>query len=112
MDRFLELANDKIPNLKEEWESLVATINNNAEDMLKTVRDKLAKAIKEAREEEKQQKIDQLDDRIKKLREEIKALEDEDEDKQKKLLKLQSEYDKWANDDSVNKDAPYVEKSA
>ena len=45
--------------------------------MLKNVRDKLAKAIKEAREEEKQQKLNQLDDRIKALEEEIKALEEE-----------------------------------
>ena len=112
MKRFLELANDEIPKVTEDFENLTNTINNKATDMLENIRDKLADALRKKREEEQEQKISALDDRIKKLREEIKALEGEDEDKQKKLLKLQAEYDKWANDDSVNKDAPYVEKSA
>lgn len=101
MERYLELANNSIPKVTEEWNEMTNTINGKATDMLESVRKKLASALTAKREAEKEQKIKALDDRIDRLKEEIKSLEGEDEDKQKKLLKLQAEYDKWANDDSV-----------
>lgn len=52
-------------------------------------------------EEEKQSMIDSYDKKIASLREELNALDDDSEDKQKKLAKLQNELKLWQNDNSV-----------
>lgn len=52
-------------------------------------------------EEEKQSMIDSYDKKIASLREELNALDDDSEDKQKKLAKLQNELKMWQNDNSV-----------
>ena len=101
MKRYLDLANTEIPKVTQEIEGMTSAMQDKATSMLEETRNKLADAIRKKREEEKSAKLSALDERIATLREEIAALEDEDNDKEKKLLKLQAEYDKWSNDDSV-----------
>ena len=101
IERYTELTNDLIPQATQDWIDLNNAIKETASDSLEAIRDKILKALENKYESEKQTKIDILDERIAKLKEELASLEDEDADKRAKLLKLQQEKAKWEKDDSI-----------
>ena len=101
MDAYTRLCNDELPNVTKELEEMTKQINDLATSTLEETRNQLADAIRKTREQEKEEQLKVLDDRITELRKEIANLEDEDNDKQKKLAKLKAELAKWEEDDSA-----------
>ena len=101
MDAYTKLCNDELPNVTKELEEMTKQINDLATSTLEETRNQLADAIRKTREQEKEEQLKVLDDRIAELRKEIANLEDEDNDKQKKLAKLKAELAKWQEDDSA-----------
>ena len=102
MDAYTRLCNDELPNVTKELEEMTKQINDLATSTLEETRNQLADAIRKTREQEKEEQLKVLDDRIAELRKEINNLEDEDNDKQKKLAKLKAELAKWQEDDSTS----------
>ena len=102
MDAYTKLCNDELPNVTKELEEMTKQINDLATSTLEETRNQLADAIRKTREQEKEEQLKVLDDRIAELRKEIANLEDEDNDKQKKLAKLKAELAKWQEDDSTS----------
>ena len=102
MDAYTRLCNDELPNVTKELEEMTKQINDLATSTLEETRNQLADAIRKTREQEKEEQLKVLDDRIAELRKEIANLEDEDNDKQKKLAKLKAELAKWQEDDSTS----------
>lgn len=100
MDAYTKLCNDELPNVTKELEEMTKQINDLATSTLEETRNQLADAIRKTREQEKEEQLKVLDDRIAELRKEISNLEDEDNDKQKKLAKLKAELAKWQEDNS------------
>ena len=100
-EKFYKLTNNTIPDLQGEMESLKISIKETTTQALEDARDKLAEALKMKYEEEKSMKEQILDERIEQLQSELDALDDEEMDRRKKLLRLQQEKAKWERDDSV-----------
>lgn len=104
-ESYTNLCNSEIPKTIQEWQQLNSAIKDSAEDMLTDIRDRLVDALRKKREEEKSTKEKILDERIEQLQKELKALDDEEADKRKKLIKLKNELELWKQDDS-----PYAKK--
>lgn len=128
--RYSELVNKEIPSVTNKWNELGNEINNTRkemkkaqEEMVASLRDELAgdilKDLQEdlknkkealekeeedsikALEEEKQAMIDSYDAQIESIRKELEALDDDYEDKKKKLKALKNELSDWNRDDGV-----------
>lgn len=122
-ENYADLANNKIPSVTNQFNELGNSIKKIQLDMLTSLREELAgnilkdmqEALNNAKdeledaednsikilEEEKQAMIDSYDKQIESKRKELEALDDDSEDKQKKLAKLKEQLRLWQNDDSV-----------
>lgn len=122
-ESYTKMINSEIPSAILQYQKLTSAINEANKTNVENLRNTLAGYIKEDLqkelentisdfekaeendisdlEEEKQSMIDSYDKKIASLREELNALNDDSEDKQKKLAKLQNELKMWQNDNSV-----------
>ena len=120
---YCDLINDKIPKCTNDFKELGNSIKQLQLDTLTSLREELAGNILEdlqedlkdkkealekeeedsikALEEEKQAMINSYDAQIKSLRKELDALDDDTEDKKKKLKALKKELSDWNRDDGV-----------
>lgn len=122
-EAYVKLTKEEIPNCAEEYNKLANEIRKTKLDSLNDTRDTLAGYIKEdlsneledtlsdleseksdeleELEKRKQTMIDSYDAEIQSLRDELDALNDDSEDKRKKLNALKKELTAWQKDDSV-----------
>lgn len=101
IERFTYLSNTEIPKATAEIDNLNNSIQGIALDKLNDMRERIVDALRTSIQNDKENEIKILDDRIKALQDELKGMDNDYEDKVARRAKLEEQLKLWESDNSV-----------